>query len=76
MIWIVGRCGYMCSSRGGCGCLGASLVIYGQEWAKVDRSGWVRLIGQGWVTWLVGGCGYTCRSRGGRGQVWADKGKG
>ena len=39
----------------------------GQIWAKVGRSGWVRLIGRGWVTWEVGGCGYACRSSGGCG---------
>ena len=38
---------------------------------KVARSGWVRLIGQGWVIWLVGGCGYAYRSRDGCGLVWA-----
>ena len=48
---------------------------YGQRWAKAGRSGWVRLIGQGWVTWVVGGCGYACRSRGGCGQVWTYMGK-
>ena len=37
--------------------------------------GWVKLIGQGWMTWVVGGCGYACRSRGGCGLVWASLGR-
>ena len=43
---------------GGCGQIWA-------RWAKVGRSGWVRLIDRGWVTWIVGGCGYACRYRAG-----------
>ena len=42
--------------------------------AKVGRSGWVRLIGQGWMIWLVSRCGYGCRSRGGCGWVWTTLG--
>ena len=42
VIWLVGGCGYAYRSRGGCGW--ASLGIYGQGWAKVGRSRWVRLI--------------------------------
>ena len=55
--------------------VGVGVGRYGQGLAKLTRSGWVRLIGRGWMTWLVGRCGYACRSRVG-GQVWADIGKG
>ena len=49
----------------------ASLGRYGQRWAKAGKSGWVRLIGQGWGIYLVDGSVYTCRSRGGCGWgVW------
>ena len=86
LTWEVGGCGYACRSRkeerkkerkerGGCGWVWASLGQYGQSWAKVGRSGWVRLIGRGWVTWEMGRCGYVCRSRGGCGWVWASLGR-
>ena len=55
--------------------LGVGVGKYGQGWAKVGRSGWVRLIGLGWVTWPVVGCGYACRSRGECGWVWASLGR-
>ena len=51
---------------GRCGQVWASLGRYGQGWAKMGRSGWVILIGWGWVIWLVGGCGCGC------GWVWVD----
>ena len=62
-------------SMSGCGFVRASFGKYRQGWAKVGRSGWVRLIGREWVIWLVGGCEYACRSRCGYEQVWADMGK-
>ena len=42
----------------------------------MGRSGWVKLIGEGWMIYLSGGWMCACRSRGGYGQVWADMGKG
>ena len=50
--------------------LGAGVGGRWQVWAKVGRSGWVRLIGLGLKICLVGGCGYACRSRGGGGWLW------
>ena len=55
---------------GGCGQVLADMDKGGQRWAKVGRSGWVRLIGLGLVTWEVRGCGYACRSRGGCRWMW------
>ena len=43
--------------------LGVGVGEIGQGWAKVGRSGWVRLIGQALVIWIVGGYGDACRSR-------------
>ena len=48
---------------------------FGQIWAKVCRSGLVRLIGRGCVAWEVGGCEYACRSRCGCEWVWASLGR-
>ena len=76
MICLVGGFGYPCRSKDGCGCVLASFGIYGQGWAKVGRSGWVRLIGQEWVICLVGQRGHVCRSRGGCRQLWSYMGKG
>ena len=57
--------------------LWVSVGEFEQGWAKVGRSGCVRLIGREWVILLVGGCGFACsRSRDGCGQVLADMGKG
>ena len=41
----------------------------------VGRSGWVRLIGQGWVIWLVGGFVYVYKSRDVCELVWARSGR-
>ena len=48
----------------------ASLNINGQGWAKIDRSGWFRLVRQGIVTYLAGGCECACKSRVGCAWVW------
>ena len=56
MTWEVGGVGM----RAG---LGVGVGEIGQGWAKVGRSGWVRLIGQALVIWIVGGYGDACRSR-------------
>ena len=51
---------YACRSRGGCGWVWTSLGIYSKGGTKVGRSGYVRLIGQGWVTYLACGGGELC----------------
>ena len=38
--------------------LGVGVGKFGQIWAKVGSSGWIRLIGRGLVIWPVGGCRY------------------
>ena len=51
------------------------ILLYVQGWAKVGKSGLVRLIGKGWMICLVGGCGCTCKYRGGCGWLRASLGR-